>query len=87
MKLISNKKGRSRERVEAEVDLLSIPNWRIVWSDPIDGKASAKGRQLVLSSRWGSGGDRSFELWLTEDEATSIAKRVVEGLFQDKVAP
>ncbi len=81
MRLISSKKNSSRERVECEVAMLSIPNWRIVWSEPEGGNVKAQGRNVVLSSAWRNDGDRTYELWLTEEEANGIAKLVVDRLF------
>lgn len=82
MKLISTKKGSSRERVDAEIDLLPIPSWRVVWQDPVGGFVKPKGRHLVLSSSWG-GGERTSELWLSEEEAAGVAKVFIESLFAD----
>lgn len=74
MKVVSSKKGSMRERVDAQVDLLPVANWRVN-----DG-----GRFAVLSSRWSSApADRTTELWLTEDEAAGIAKLYLEHLFAE----
>lgn len=83
MKLVSNKRGSTRERVDAEVDLLPVANWRPVWEDDADsGMVRANGRELVLSSRWAEGVERFSELRLTEQEAIGIAQVVTTELFR-----
>lgn len=79
MKVISSKVGSTRERVDAEVDLVNAANWRIAWKDAGGGMVRSAGRFLVLPSRWGT--ERSTELWLTELEAIAIAKAVTDSLL------
>lgn len=74
MKVVSTKKGSSRERVDADVILLPIANWR--W---VDGA-----RHLVVSQQWGTG-ERSADLWLTEKEALGITKAVSEYLLSEQL--
>ncbi|HSV24347.1 MAG TPA: hypothetical protein VLJ17_15130 [Xanthobacteraceae bacterium] len=83
MKVISTKRGSSRERVDAKADLLPVAHWRINWknADERPGFAKAASRSLVLSSR--SGAERDSELWLTEAEALTIASAVSSDLFSE----
>lgn len=79
MKVTSSKPGSSRERVDVEVDLLTVAVWRPVWT-PNEGRTlSATGRNLILSSRFGA--ERDTDLHLTETEAIAIARAVAEELF------
>lgn len=79
MKITSSKTGSSRERVDVEADMLTVAAWRPVWEPSEGGMLKAKGRALVLSSRFGS--ERNTELHLTETEAIAIARAVAEDLF------
>jgi hypothetical protein len=73
VKVISNKIGSSRERVDVEVRLSPTPNWRI----DIGGQ-----KHLVMYSAFGST-ERNSELWLTEAEALWVAKVVSETVLAE----
>jgi hypothetical protein len=83
MKVISTRRGSSRERVDARADLLPVAHWRVNWKDADNrpGFVRAAGRYLVLSSR--SGAERDSELWLTEEEALTIASAVTAHVLSE----
>ena len=77
MKVVSSKRGSTRERVDIQADMNgSSARWRAEWvpDHEMPSRMRDAGSRLVLSSAFG--GARHIELWLTELEAFAIFSAV-----------